>query len=121
MGRFLQIDLLLQADPFEQAEAVRLAGGRFEAQENPTVRELLDRAAAGLAGDRIEAKFPKQPRVQAEILRTIGSAYLGVGEYEKAAAHLARADWPPGCRRAGGRHTPAEPRGGPRGAVSRSA
>src|SRR5262249_15398485 len=69
VGRFLQIDLLRQADPFEQAEAVRLAGGRFEAQENPTVRELLDRAAAGLAGDRIEAKFPKQPRSQAEILR----------------------------------------------------
>src|SRR5262245_57384865 len=90
-GRFLQIDLLRQADPFEQAEAVRLAGGRFEAQENPTVRELLDRAAAGLAGDGIEAKFPKQPRVQAEILRTIGSTYLDVGEYDKAIAHLARA------------------------------
>jgi tetratricopeptide (TPR) repeat protein/tRNA A-37 threonylcarbamoyl transferase component Bud32 len=91
VGRFLQIDLLRQADPFEQAEAARLAGGRFEAQENPTVRELLDRAAAGLTADRIEAKFPKQPRVQAEILRTIGSAYLGVGEHEKAITHLARA------------------------------
>jgi serine/threonine protein kinase/tetratricopeptide (TPR) repeat protein len=91
VGRFLQIDLLRQADPFEQAEAVRLAGGRFEAQENPTVRELLDRAAAGLAGDRIEVKFPNQPRVQAEILHTIGATYLDVGEYEKAIAHLARA------------------------------
>ncbi len=91
VGRFLQIDLLRQADPFEQAEAERLAGGPFDPQENPTVRELLDRAAAGLAGDGIEAKFPKQPRVQAEILRTIGSTYLDVGEYEKAVAHLARA------------------------------
>jgi tetratricopeptide (TPR) repeat protein len=91
VGRFLQIDLLRQADPFEQAEAARLAGGRFEAQENPTVRELLDRAAAELAADRIDAKFPKQPRVQAAILRTIGSTYLSVGEYEKAIAHLARA------------------------------
>jgi serine/threonine protein kinase/tetratricopeptide (TPR) repeat protein len=91
VGRFLLIDLLRQADSFEQAEAVRLAGDGFEAQVNPTVRELLDRAAAGLAGDRIEAKFPKQPRVQAEILRTIGATYLDVGEYEKAIAHLVRA------------------------------
>jgi tetratricopeptide (TPR) repeat protein len=91
VGRFLKIDLLRQADPFAQAEAVRLAGGRFKAQENPTVRELLDRAAAELAADGIDVKFPKQPRVQAEILRTIGSTYLNVGEHEKAIAHLVRA------------------------------
>jgi serine/threonine protein kinase/tetratricopeptide (TPR) repeat protein len=89
--RFLQIDLLRQADPRTQADTLLLADGEFEAQENPTVRELLDRAAAELTADKIEAKFPKQPRVQAEILQTIGHTYLGVGEYEKAIAHLTRA------------------------------
>jgi tetratricopeptide (TPR) repeat protein len=89
--RFLQTDLLRQADAFAQANTLHLAGGGFEARENPTVRELLDRAAAEVTADKIEAKFPKQPRVQAEILQTIGSTYLGVGEYEKAIAHLTRA------------------------------
>ena len=89
--RFLEIGLLRQADPFAQAEAVRLAGGGFEARENPSVKELVDRAAAELSPDKIEAKFPNRPRVQAEILRTIGRTYLGIGEYAKAIAHLTRA------------------------------
>jgi non-specific serine/threonine protein kinase/serine/threonine-protein kinase len=89
--RFLEVGLLRQADPFTQSEAVRLAGGWFEARPNPTVRELLDRAAAELTADRIEEKFPHQPRVQAAILRTIGRAYLGVGEHDKAIAHLTTA------------------------------
>jgi non-specific serine/threonine protein kinase/serine/threonine-protein kinase len=89
--QFLQVGLLRQADPFAQAEAVRLAGGQFEARDNPTVRELLDRAAAELAPDRIEARFPNRPRVQAEVLTTIGRTYLGIGEYDKALALLARA------------------------------
>jgi tetratricopeptide (TPR) repeat protein len=91
VGRFLQIDLLRQADPFAQADALREAGGGFKARENPTIKELLDRAAGRLTAGRIEAKFPRQPRVQGEILRTVGSAYLAVGEYAKAIDHLARA------------------------------
>jgi serine/threonine protein kinase/tetratricopeptide (TPR) repeat protein len=89
--RFLQIGLLRQADPFTQAEALRRAGGGFEARENPTVKELLDRSALELTADKVEARFPKQPRVQAEVLHTVGRSYLGVGEYQKAIAHLTRA------------------------------
>jgi eukaryotic-like serine/threonine-protein kinase len=59
---FLQRDLLRQADAAEQANAVRQLGGGFEATENPTIKELLDRAAAELAPARIEAKFPATRR-----------------------------------------------------------
>jgi tetratricopeptide (TPR) repeat protein len=89
--RFLQFDVLRQADPLMLAESSRLAWGGVELRPNPTVKELLDRAAAGLTKDKIDSAFPGQPRVQAEILSTIGRTYLGVGEYDKAVAHLARA------------------------------
>jgi serine/threonine protein kinase/tetratricopeptide (TPR) repeat protein len=89
--RFLQIDLMRQADPRTQADTLRLTGGEFEVRENPTVQELLDRAAAELTEDKIEAKFPNQPRLQAEVLQTLGRTYLGVGDYQKAVVHLARA------------------------------
>jgi hypothetical protein len=88
---FLQTDLLRQADTVAQAETQRLTGGGFRTQVNPTIRELLDRAAAGLAQDKIGAKFPGQPRVQAEILDTVGRTYLGIGEAAKAVTHLTRA------------------------------
>jgi tetratricopeptide (TPR) repeat protein/tRNA A-37 threonylcarbamoyl transferase component Bud32 len=88
--RFLRADLLRQADPLTQAETLRLAGGP-EPRANPTIKELLDRAADGLAEGRIEAKFPSQPRVQAEILHTVGNTYMDLGEYDKAIDHLARA------------------------------
>ena len=81
--RFLQVDLLRQADPRLQAELLRLTGGEFEAQENPTVKELLDRAAAELTADKIEEKFPNQPRVQAEILQTIGQCLPGRGRVRR--------------------------------------
>src|SRR4051794_38895141 len=69
----------------ESANALRQAGGpSADAKYNPTVRELLDRAAAELAPDKIEAQFPKQPLVQAEILQTIGNTYRGIGEYTPA-------------------------------------
>src|SRR5262245_47749458 len=84
---FLQADLLRQADTVAQAETQRLTGGGFQIQVNPTIRDLLDRAAAGLAPDKIGAKFPGQPRVQAEILDTVGRTYSGVGEFGKAVAH----------------------------------
>src|SRR5262249_41782764 len=86
-----QADLLGEPDTAAQAEPQRLTGGGFQTQVNPTIRELLDRAAAGLAPDKIEAKFPGQPRVQAEILDTVGRTYLGIGEGAEAVTHLTRA------------------------------
>jgi serine/threonine protein kinase len=88
---FLQHDLLRQADAKVQADSLRLAGAGAEAVDNPTIRELLDRAARHLTADKIEAKFPGQPLVQAEILQTVGDSYRGVGAYAKAVAHLERA------------------------------
>ncbi len=89
---FLQHKLLGQADTRTQADALLRAGGlAAEATENPTIRELLDRAAKELSADKIEVNFPQQPLVQAEILKTVGDTYLGVGEYERAIAFLQRA------------------------------
>jgi serine/threonine protein kinase/Flp pilus assembly protein TadD len=89
---FFNEKLLRQADSWVQADALLLAGGSSdEAKENPTIRELLDRAARELTPDKIEARFPKQPRVQAEILHMIGDTYRGIGAYRPAIAHLRRA------------------------------
>jgi DNA-binding SARP family transcriptional activator/tRNA A-37 threonylcarbamoyl transferase component Bud32 len=87
---FLERDLLRQADPTAQANALRQAGGGFQARENPTIKELLDRAAAELAPGKIDAKFPEQPEVQASILRTVGDTYRGIGAYGQAVAFLSR-------------------------------
>ncbi|MFO0846655.1 MAG: tetratricopeptide repeat protein, partial [Gemmataceae bacterium] len=88
---FLQHKLLSQADPNIQAGAILRQGGQTsEVKENPTVRELLDRAAKELAPDMIEASFPKQPLVQAHILNTVGVTYHSVGEYRKAIDLLER-------------------------------
>jgi serine/threonine protein kinase len=87
---FLQHDLLRQADAHEQANALRRAGGGFEAKANPTIRELLDRAAVELAPAKIEAKFPNEPEVQASILKTVGDTYLATGAFDKAVAFLTR-------------------------------
>jgi tetratricopeptide (TPR) repeat protein len=88
---FLQNKLLGQADSRTQADALRQAGGLSEeARENPTIRELLDRAAKELAPEKIDANFPNQPLVQAEILQTVGNTYDGVGEYERAIGFLQR-------------------------------
>jgi serine/threonine protein kinase/Tfp pilus assembly protein PilF len=89
--RKFQRDLLRQADPSVQAVARRQAGGGLETKTNPTIKELLDRAAAELAPGQIEAKFPEQPAVQASILMTMGETYLGIGEYDKAIAFMSRA------------------------------
>jgi serine/threonine protein kinase/tetratricopeptide (TPR) repeat protein len=88
---FLMTDLLMQADPFVQADAVQRLGGGFESKENPTIKELLDRAAEGLTPAKVDQRFAGQPAVQASILRTVGDAYRGVGNYEKAAEFLDRA------------------------------
>jgi serine/threonine protein kinase/tetratricopeptide (TPR) repeat protein len=87
---FLQRDLLRQANPGEQAEAVRRAGGGFETTENPTIKELLDRAAAELMPGKIEVKFPQQWEVQASILQTVGVTYVTIGEFAKAVEFLTR-------------------------------
>src|SRR5262249_51712964 len=50
-----------------------------------------DRAAAAVTPERIEAKFPSQPLVQADILFTIGQTYSAIGEYQKASELLQRA------------------------------
>jgi serine/threonine protein kinase len=88
---FLQDDLLRQASLVEQANSLSPAGGDFDVKPNPTIEELLDRAAAQLTPDKIEAKFPNLPFVQAEVLHAIASAYFGVGEDDKALALLDRA------------------------------
>jgi eukaryotic-like serine/threonine-protein kinase len=92
METFLRHDLLLQADPTDQANRLLTLGDeRFSSMENPTIKELLDRAAAELTPGKIERKFPNQPLVQAKILQTVASAYRGVGDFSKAIAHLERA------------------------------
>ena len=89
---FLENKLLRQAETRIQADDLLLNGGRSaEAKPNPTIRELLDRAAKELVPERIEASFPNQPRVQAELLHAVGRTYIGVGEYERAIAFLQRA------------------------------
>ncbi len=89
---FLRDKLLAQAAPRAQADA--LLRGRDKSarlKPNPTIRELLDRAAQELTEENIEAQFPEQPLVQAELLKTIGEAYSGIGDYGPATTHLLRA------------------------------
>jgi serine/threonine protein kinase/lipopolysaccharide biosynthesis regulator YciM len=84
--RFLQMDLLGQADSSIQA------GAGFTPTPNLTVREALERAA-----ERIGDRFKDQPLQEAELRYAIGSAFIGVGEPERAvpqlerSVHLARA------------------------------
>jgi serine/threonine protein kinase/tetratricopeptide (TPR) repeat protein len=87
---FLQRDLLGQANPAAQADTVRQLGGGFETTANPSVKLLLDRAAAELTPGKIEAKFSQQPEVQASILQTVGVTYWSIGESVKAVEFLTR-------------------------------
>lgn len=88
---FLQTDLLQQAAPLHQAELRRLQGGDYAVQHDPTIRELLDRAAARLAPDRIEARFPGMPVVQADVLTTVGETYVSLLEDARGKEMLERA------------------------------
>lgn len=89
---FLQEDLLRQADAEEQADRLRMLGlSDSEVKANPTIKELLDRAAAGLAPDRIGQKFSEQPLVLAEILYTLGRSYESIGDGANAIVHFQRA------------------------------
>jgi eukaryotic-like serine/threonine-protein kinase len=89
---FLQTKLLGQANLREQANSL-LHGGRSSAaaKMNPTIRDLLDRAATELAPETIDANFPKQPLLQAHILRAVGDTYWGVGECQRSIGFLERA------------------------------
>jgi serine/threonine protein kinase/tetratricopeptide (TPR) repeat protein len=84
---FLTDDLLYQASPDKNARNKKV-----------TVEELLGRAAAGIAD-----KFAQQPRIEAEIRQTIGSAYMDLGDYAAAQPHLERA-WEIGRRVLGQEH-----------------
>jgi hypothetical protein len=88
---FLQNKLLGQADVRTQADALLKAGAlAAEAKTNPTIGELLDRAAVELSEAKIEANFPGQPLLQAELLYTVGDTYRGVGAFERAIEFLQR-------------------------------
>jgi serine/threonine protein kinase/tetratricopeptide (TPR) repeat protein len=73
--KFLQEDLLGQADPGENARDKKV-----------TVEEVLGRAAA-----RIEGRFAKEPVVEAWIRHTVGRTYDALSNYAAARPHLERA------------------------------
>jgi serine/threonine protein kinase/uncharacterized protein HemY len=83
--------LFLQAASRAQAEALRRGGGAAALKLDPTLSELLDRAAHELTPDKIDGQFPGQPLVKAEILKTVGEAYDTIGKYDSAIPHLERA------------------------------
>jgi serine/threonine protein kinase/tetratricopeptide (TPR) repeat protein len=74
---FLRKDLLGMAGAESQAEA------QMSPDPNIKLRRLLDRAA-----EKIEERFADQPRVQAAILHTVGTAYFSIGEYQTARSLL---------------------------------
>ncbi|MBK8286121.1 MAG: tetratricopeptide repeat protein [Ahniella sp.] len=74
VNRFLTEDLLSQADPYNTPKP------------DLSVRELLDRARAGL-GER----FDGQPGIEAGIRATLARSYSGVGEYDVATQEYERA------------------------------
>ena len=90
---FMQNKLLRQADVRSQAESLLQSGGVeavAETDSNPTVRELLDRAAEELTPEKIDGNFANQPLVQAAILQTVGRTYGAVGERTMALNFLER-------------------------------
>jgi serine/threonine protein kinase/tetratricopeptide (TPR) repeat protein len=89
--RFLQEKLLLMASPTAQADAFMLAGMPSSGvKPNPTILELLDRAALEATDERLEVNFPNEPILQAEILETVGLSYQGIGRYHEAVPFLKR-------------------------------
>ncbi|MFM7117331.1 MAG: hypothetical protein ACKO0N_11925, partial [Planctomycetota bacterium] len=78
---FLQKSFLQNASIWEQAN--NFGPGRTPST-NVTVGELLDRAAEEFAPGKIEERFPGEPRVQIEILDTIGEALAVTGKSEQA-------------------------------------
>jgi eukaryotic-like serine/threonine-protein kinase len=72
---FIQNDLLAEASPDNNVRAKKV-----------TVAELLNRAAVRIAG-----KFAQQPRIEAEIRRTIGNTYRALNNDSAARQQLERA------------------------------
>lgn len=77
---FLKNDLLAQASPNVQAGPARVA------DPNLSVRTILDRSAASLAG-----KFEAQPAVRQSLEHTIAATYLDLGAYAQAREHAEQA------------------------------
>lgn len=89
---FLQNKLLNQAFVENQADTLLHLGKPLaNAKYNPTVLELLNRAADELAPDKIATNFPNQPLVQAQLLQTVGKTYHKLGEYQRALTFIRRA------------------------------
>ncbi len=81
---FFRNDLLQLVNVRRHILQLRGVNRADKARHDLTVRELLDLAAQEFAPGRIEAKFPNQPEVQADVLQTISEAYAAIAEYEKA-------------------------------------
>jgi eukaryotic-like serine/threonine-protein kinase len=89
---FLQSKLLRQADVWVQADDLARGGDwTTSADRNLTMRESLDRAALELTPEKIDSTLSKNPKVQAEILKTVGSTYLSLYEITPAVEFLQRA------------------------------
>jgi tetratricopeptide (TPR) repeat protein/tRNA A-37 threonylcarbamoyl transferase component Bud32 len=88
---FLVNDLLRQAGPKHQANALRRSRRPERSERNPTILELLTRAADELSPEAIEAKFPGQAKAQGTILRALGETYLAIGRFRPAVELLRRA------------------------------
>ena len=85
--QFLQNDLLGQGSPWLRAKARRSGGSA----PNPSVRELLDRAADRLMQPSFDRGYRARPQVNAEIFTTVADAYQSVGEYGRAISLLRKA------------------------------
>jgi len=80
VNEFLQDDLLKQAGSTQQANT------GFQPQPDLTVKEALRRAS-----QRVGQRFATQPAVEFQIQDTLGEAFLAVGDWKMAIAHLERA------------------------------
>ena len=90
--KFLQEKLFLQSLETKQDSLLQERGDSYgELKADPTIRELLDRAVWELAPERIEASFPGQPILQAEILETVGICYRSIEEFNISTDLLERA------------------------------
>jgi serine/threonine protein kinase len=74
-SKFLTEDLLLQAQPDKNAPSNRI-----------TLLEVVNQAAA-----KVEERFADQPLLEAEMRKTLGDVYAGLGKFEEAENHLNKA------------------------------
>ena len=74
INNFLNDDLLGQANPSHSGK------------KDPTVRELLDRAAA-----KVDGRFDELPEVEAGLRDTLGRTYIGLGVWVEAEKQLKKA------------------------------